>query len=60
MTTLAPLFGVSAAGATLAAVGGTMNSPLITGIGVLSVTLLAGAILLAARTNELPADASLE
>ncbi|RNJ26929.1 hypothetical protein [Halosegnis longus] len=60
MTTLTPLFGGSAAGAALAAVGGTMDSPLITGIGVLSVALLAGAIVLAARTNELPVDASLQ
>ena len=60
MTTLTPLLGVSAAGAALAAVGGTMNSPLITGIGVLSVALLAGAIVLAARTNELTVDAPLK
>ncbi|PSP37213.1 hypothetical protein BRC71_09490 [Halobacteriales archaeon QH_7_65_31] len=56
MTTLTPLFGGSAAGGLLAAIGGSMNSPLITGIGVLSVALLAGAMLIVARTNELAAQ----
>ncbi|MDZ7747348.1 MAG: hypothetical protein U5K28_12950 [Halobacteriales archaeon] len=60
MTTLTPLFGASAAGTALAAVGGSINSPLITGIGVLSVALLAGAMVLTARTNELAVDASLK